>query len=639
MSYTQAGVSNLLFAPADLDLHDFLQLESRLAGFEENAMVVKGLHGLASGLAYLHNFQPRFQNSQDLGVPMYGYHHDIKPRNVLVKADKFILADFGLSKLKNVGENTATDWKDTTYEYGAPECRDPDTFAPGKVGRALDIWSLSCVFSEVAVYLETGPSGVLEFRDNRLIDNTYGKTRCFHDNMTLSPQVDNSLRLLVENASFELTKDLVELVRKMFATNPQDRPKAQKVITETAKLSIKAFTSSLREIIEDRIKDTTSSNDSKIFHARLDLEKNRLSAWAGVIGLIPVGEHTYTFENDTLSFFPAMMHTLQSTISDLKIHQRFDFPQDDHDFIISILHGMNKRLCDHLPDHKRSSIDDVFFILSTMTSELQSLESIESASMAGYATQYENVSAVAAMKYMSILLSSRTHRVIVNPPISPTLIRRDSREEDYQVRPQTFWYSYGHQPGDERKVLVEWKAYDGQWAKDIKSKEFEKIGESVFIRIQELVEMLRHKPKPSNFRVLDCLGTFHDVKRREFGIVYDFPSEDTAPVRLHRLLRRKGVQEAVPDLSEKLALAKALVASIHSFHVSGWVHKNLNSHNILFFCGLKGGWEDLDYGSPYVVGFNHSRRDGPYEYTEGPDPTSSQKEYQHPGYRDGSSTF
>lgn len=139
MSYTQAGVPNLLFAPADLDLHDFLQLESRMAGFEENAVVIKGLHGLSSGLEYLHNFRPRFQNLGEAKVSMYGYHHDIKPRNVLVKANKFILADFGLSKLKNVGENTTTDWKDTTYEYGAPECRNPDNFAPGKVGRALDI--------------------------------------------------------------------------------------------------------------------------------------------------------------------------------------------------------------------------------------------------------------------------------------------------------------------------------------------------------------------------------------------------------------------------------------------------------------------------------------------------------------------
>lgn len=639
VSYTQAGVPNLLFAPADLDLHDFLQLESRMAGFEENAVVIKGLHGLSSGLEYLHNFRPRFQNLGEAKVSMYGYHHDIKPRNVLVKANKFILADFGLSKLKNVGENTTTDWKDTTYEYGAPECRNPDNFAPGKVGRALDIWSLSCVFSEVAIYLETGAVGVLEFRENRLIDNIYGKTRCFHDNTALSSQVDSYLTVLVEKASFELTKDLVELVREMFVTNPQDRPKAQKVDVKMAQLSLSAFMYSLRQILEDRIRDITSLNDSKTFRARLVLERNRLSAWAGVIGLMPVAGHTYASKHITLALFPAMMHVLQSTISDLKIFQRFDSIQDDHDFIISTMHHTNKSLCDHLPDQIKTSIDDVFAILSTMVSELQPLASIESATMAESAPQYKDVGAVAAMKYMSILLSSQNRIVVVNPPISPALIRRDSHEDDFQVCPQTFWYSYGYQPDEERKVLIEWKGYGTQWTKRIKSKEFEKIGESVFIRIQELVEMLKFKPKPSNFRVLDCLGAFHDTKRCEFGIVYGFPSEATTPVRLQRLLRRKKIQEVFPDPSQKLALAKALVASIHIFHVSGWIHKNLDSYNVLFFCTWKGGWKDLDYGKPYVVGFNHSRRDGPLEYTEGPDYPTSQKEYQHPRYRDGSSTY
>ena len=603
----QAGVPNLLFSPADIDLHDFLQLESRMAGFEENAMFVNGMHGISSGLAYLHNFQPRFQGPSNPKASMYGSHHDIKPRNVLITANKFVLADFGLARLKTLEENTKTDWKDTTYEYGAPECRDPNTFTPGKVGRALDIWSLACIFAEVTVYLEKGTSGIRTFRDCRLFNNVYGTTRCFHDNKALIPKVDSYLGSLVELASFQLTSELIELVREMFASYPQSRPNAPKVETEMARLCIKAFMYSLRRIIDNRLEEAIGLNISKVFKARLILEKNRHLAWAGVIGLIPVKGHDYIFKHDTLAFFPAIVSVLQSAINKLNTFPHFDSVEDDHDFMTSTLYDTNNSLCSHLPGHVRTSVDGVFAILSTMTTELQSLKSVGSASTAENTAEYKDIGAVAAMKYMSILLSSHPQSIGVTRPLDPTLIRRDMHKQEFEEAPQTFWYSYGYQPGEERKVLIERKGYGKKWTKDIKGKEFEKIGESLFLRIQELVEMLRITPKPSNFRVLDCLGTFHDTKRHEFGIVYTFPSENQAPVRLHRLLRRKGVQAVYPDPSQKLALAKALVTSVHSFHVSGWIHKDLNSYNILFFCEPERTWEHLDYGKPYIVGFNHSR--------------------------------
>ena len=102
------------------------------------------MRGLAEGLSYLHNLglRPREQGKSFL----HGCYHDIKPRYMLIHGQSLILADFGFAKLKSKEQDSQTLWKDTTFEYGAPECRDPDSFAAGLVGRALDFWSLACVF-------------------------------------------------------------------------------------------------------------------------------------------------------------------------------------------------------------------------------------------------------------------------------------------------------------------------------------------------------------------------------------------------------------------------------------------------------------------------------------------------------------
>lgn len=134
-SYTQDGVSSLIFKPADFEIHEFLLHPERPKGFENDYAYFHAMPGLYEGLHYLHNFgsRPAIVGKNSL----HGYHHDIKPRNVLVHGTSFILADFGFAKLKGVDEESQTLWKDTTFEYGAPECRNPDSFAPGPVGRAL----------------------------------------------------------------------------------------------------------------------------------------------------------------------------------------------------------------------------------------------------------------------------------------------------------------------------------------------------------------------------------------------------------------------------------------------------------------------------------------------------------------------
>jgi serine/threonine protein kinase len=638
-SYTHAGVTNLLFSPADLDLHKFLLLPNRASGFDEDMTIFRAVHGLSSGLAYLHCFRPRPGGSNNPSeIVMHGYHHDIKPRNILVRGSDFILADFGLSRLKDEIDDSKTIWKDTTFEYGAPECRDPESYIPGNVGRALDIWSLGCIFMEILSYIQAGCEGVQSFRDQRVMKGAYGKVRCFHDGESLSLNVIHYLDSIQQQNSSTAVLNFLSLIRNTTAQSPDNRPKAGEVEKKLGVIAVQAALDSLLHKIDVRLDKAGSTPNQHIFRTRLNLEKNRLLAWAEALGLVSNLEQLRLHNEEITALLPGLVETLQSAIDQFHIDQHFEVLQDDHDFIVSILQSTNDRLCNPCSNDTIASIDSIFAILSTRTSEPQILQGIVSA-VQGDTLQYEDLGAIAAMKYMSILFSRESSSSIHDSRIDPSLIIKENVATDLDVRPQQYWYSYGYRSDDKKRVIVEWKGYGVKWKKDTDSEEFAQIGESMFKRIQELVAMLRYKPKPPDFRVLDCIGAFHDAKRQEFGIVYDLPTQKGVSIRLHKLLRRQKSQEMYPNPGQKLALAKALVSSIHQFHVAGWIHKDFNSYNVLFFGDPSERWKNIDLGSPYIVAFNHSRRDAAEEYTEGPEQGSKHDEYRHPEYRAGLSTF
>jgi serine/threonine protein kinase len=632
--YSQNGLTNLLFPKADLDLHQFLLLRCRPSAFQDDATLFQSLHGLSSGLAYLHNFNPRSTSSEDPTTPtLYGYHHDIKPRNILVQGTDFVLADFGVSRVKTESEITQTSWKDSTYEYGAPECRDPNTFRPGMVGRALDIWSLACIFSEIMVYIEGGSKGIERFRDCRLLDNVHGKTRCFHNNNALAPAVDLHLKNIESHSSSTAICTLGTVIRSMFASEPESRPKAKEVVEQMIHVTLESLTSTLLQTAEDSYQVLNSSGVTDLFGTRLSLEKTRLEAWAAVLGLIPVQGSRRPNDKQTVHIFPEACSTLSSAIKELRDRPDFDDVYRDQDFIISSFHHTNNNIYGLLNRSLRLSVDGTFAILGTYTKSLESLQLIAPATK-GNLSKSGDIAAISVMKYMSILLQQQDPGSLHGTRIESTLVKQDSSSVDPKMSPQTYWYSFGYLDTEKRRVLVEYKAFDTLWAKDPNATSFKELGEKVFSQIQGLVNMLQREPKPADFRVLKCLGAFPDIANCRFGFVYSYPYEDRTPIRLHSLLRRQRSQIPPPGLSERLALATVLVSSVHSFHASGWLHKNINSYNILFFCQSLVPLVDLNLENPYTVGFNHSRTDSPSAYTEGPVDTTFQ-DYQHPSYRSG----
>jgi serine/threonine protein kinase len=80
-----------------------------------------------------------------------GCHYDLKPANILVDDNKFLLADFGLSRFKDNSEDSQTSYKSVRGSYVAPECKNINDVGDTKarIGRSSDIWSLGCIILEI----------------------------------------------------------------------------------------------------------------------------------------------------------------------------------------------------------------------------------------------------------------------------------------------------------------------------------------------------------------------------------------------------------------------------------------------------------------------------------------------------------
>lgn len=125
----------ILISPAgDEDLGHFLERVSESDFADEDIKLLNGWQCcLASALAYVHS-----QNIR---------HKDIKPNNIICKGDQIYLTDFGSAHQFSAGVTSSTDGPlvGITKMYSAPE-----VIADDRRGRPADIYSLGCVFAEMA---------------------------------------------------------------------------------------------------------------------------------------------------------------------------------------------------------------------------------------------------------------------------------------------------------------------------------------------------------------------------------------------------------------------------------------------------------------------------------------------------------
>ncbi|EWC44843.1 hypothetical protein DRE_00902 [Drechslerella stenobrocha 248] len=175
---------------------------------------------------------------------------------------------------------------------------------------------------------------------------------------------------------------------------------------------------------------------------------------------------------------------------------------------------------------------------------------------------------------------------------------------------------------------VEWKDYMAQGLDSLPPTYIED-------RVRKLATLLHNKQKPTEFRVPDCMGSVHQPDLERFGYVFRWPvinntpehRDSDLPVSLYRLLR---TIECPPPLRTRLATMRAVPTSISYVHATNWLHKGLQSENIVFRSSQTPTCQPL-LVEPFVSGFEYSRPAEAGERTERPTANSLHHElYRHP---------
>ncbi|KAL8834146.1 MAG: hypothetical protein Q9170_003893 [Blastenia crenularia] len=222
--------------------------------------------------------------------------------------------------------------------------------------------------------------------------------------------------------------------------------------------------------------------------------------------------------------------------------------------------------------------------------------------------------------YSSLLKndSSRTSNIRV----APSKIRFCPQATEQQNHPRVLYLSDGD---EEREAWINWQSMDtGNDDPETTS----------MSRIEELAILLM-APKPEEFCIPTCLG--FSILRYGKGnarpaLIFENPPGIDPLVRPVSLLN--ALEEyPKPNLTHRMALAHKIAQCLLYLHAVNWLHKALRSSNILFFPSPNA---ELDVRSPYVTGYDNSRRSRFDEATTQVSRIGLLELYRHPDtQRDG----
>lgn len=157
-------------------------------------------------------------------------HHDLKPANILLVEERWMIGDLGKSHMKELASGSTTAGQDGlgTFEYQPPEYanRTEKGFK-----RSFDIWSMGCIVVELAVIVFGWETKELErFTTARAMnrDRPSSFKSCpgnddtsFHNNMTV---VDRWMKKLEDEDGSRNFEYLMETARAMLSLEEGARP-------------------------------------------------------------------------------------------------------------------------------------------------------------------------------------------------------------------------------------------------------------------------------------------------------------------------------------------------------------------------------------------------------------------------------
>lgn len=610
-AYTFKGKHNLIFPKASDKTLGTLLEHPRPRQLASLASVINALSGLCSALHAVHDF--KFPD-----LSLIGCHHDLKPDNVLVHNDSFLLADFGLSTFKDSSDGSDTSFKQVRGDYIAPECQNlEDLSRQNVIRRSSDVWSLGCIMLEVLTWMAFGPSGVEEFEKNRAFKvDSYTRHRFHHGTGSESPAVVAQLDGLGLCSKSRSEKKLIRLVWDMLELDPKKRPTAGAIEAKMKYITIETLCKKVQEDLHLAFEKSVS------MQAWMVLQK--FTGWMHVCK-VDQHEHLEQWHSDHCPNFQTsiaclldMGNTLTTILPDCQLSAAY---------LYEPLHCPVDMLYAALPVDLGKQAQAYFRLHTLSIDNKIHLENM--AKMSSFPADQAQFMVLAKVRLLSDLtdnqsLASYEHRV------DPTRLRSDemnTRNEDFTGR-----HTCGtlRTKGNESiRVVIECKQYAHRASE-------EDLAELVG-RLSKITKLLR-EARPG-FRILPCSGFYHDPGRDSCGLVYGFPASTVPPSKMKFTTLKAGLdkyyRKPLPrfGLESRFRLANELAVSLLKFHETGWLQKNISSFNIGFFHLEQDPWVSA-MDKPYFLGYLNSRPNQPSAYTEFiEDPR--ERDYQHPDYMKG----
>ena len=245
-SYSKGNKFNIVFPCAETNLHDYLRdpkygADEINRGTLEHRPMWKQFHGLTGALHHILHPNPEThdENSQK-GRPLFGYHFDLKPRNVLVfQRGVLKISDFGQAKFVNPKPDISRVTNPGgTEEYAPPE---EDTTVRDSV---YDIWSLGCILVEILIFSLRGYDGVKDFDEQRLTrsglqSHISDRKYWWRENPSAIPIVKREViesldflpRLINSAPSRDFLHRIIALAKKMLTVNVHERINSSDALT------------------------------------------------------------------------------------------------------------------------------------------------------------------------------------------------------------------------------------------------------------------------------------------------------------------------------------------------------------------------------------------------------------------------
>ena len=164
-------------------------------------------------------------------------------------------------------------------------------------------------------------------------------------------------------------------------------------------------------------------------------------------------------------------------------------------------------------------------------------------------------------------------------------------------RPDKFTTIFESNSNSLGSVLIEYKTY-----RVTKLSSPPNLKSTLFESAKQLSAVLHTKTSPK-FCNLECKSWVDQPEQERVALIFYRPAGSSGMISLREIIDSPD-RSRRPTLEQRFVIARAIGTSILHWHTAGWVHQGIASYSIIFF------WQNdnIDYGKPYLCGFEHSRR-------------------------------